>query len=181
MMLIDLLADKEAATRVRAAQALGMWRGAEAAAVLRLKAHVGDEAAEVLGEVCASLLRHDARGQLDFVARFLNHGDAGVVEAAALALGESRQGEALGPLIAAWERLGREPMRTSILMAIALLRREESLAWLLARVADARPATALEMLEALRIFRGDEKIVARIAEAARGRKEVAAGFQEMFG
>jgi hypothetical protein len=36
MLLIDLLADAEAATRVRAAQALGMWRGSEAAPVLRL-------------------------------------------------------------------------------------------------------------------------------------------------
>ncbi len=181
MRLIDLLADPEPAARARAAQALGMWRGPEALPVLRLKAHVGDEEAQVLGETLAALLRHDAPGQLDFVARFLDHADARFVEAAALALGESRQAAALPALIAAWQRLGREPVRTSLVMAIALLRQEEALAWLLARVADARPAAALEMLAALRIYRGDEKAVARIAEATRGREDLARAFADMFG
>ena len=40
--LVDVLADPETPARVRAAQALGMWRGAEAIAVLRLKALTGD-------------------------------------------------------------------------------------------------------------------------------------------
>ena len=178
MQLIDLLADEEAATRARAAQALGLWPGA--APVLRLKAHVGDEEAQVTGEVFAALLRHDVRQQLDFVAGFLDDEDTRLVEAAALALGESRQAQALPHLTAACDRLARDPVRTSLLMAIVLLRQEESLAWLLGQIATARPAAAVEILEALRLYRGDEKAVARIAQAARGRPEAARAFDEMF-
>jgi hypothetical protein len=180
MLVIDLLADEEPATRVRAAQALGMWRGPEALPVLRLKAHVRDEVAEVLGEVLASILRHDSRAQLEFVARFLDDEDQHVIEAAAVALGESRQPAALAHLTTAWDRNAREIIRTSILMAIALLRSEESLAWLLAHIAGAKPSTAGEMLQALRIYRGDERIVARIGEAAEKRKETAQLFAEIF-
>ena len=178
MLLVDLLADEEAATRVRAAQALGMWPGA--APVLRLKAHLGDEEAQVTGEVFAALLRHDARVQLAFVAGFLDHEDTRLVEAAALALGESRQPQALPPLTAAFGRLARDPVHTSLLMAIALLRQEESLAWLLAQIPAARPAAAREILEALRLYRGDEKAMARIAQAAGGHSEIARAFDEMF-
>jgi hypothetical protein len=180
MLLIDLLADPEAATRVRVAQALGLWRGPEGAPVLRLKAHVGDEEPQVLGEVLAALLRHDPRGQLPFVEGFLHDEDSRIVEAAALALGESRLVAALPALAAAYASLARDPVHTSVLMAIALLRHEDSLAWLLARLADARPAAALEILESLRLYKGDEKAVARIAPIAHARPELARLFDEMF-
>ncbi|HVT80035.1 MAG TPA: HEAT repeat domain-containing protein, partial [Phycisphaerae bacterium] len=108
--MVDLLADQEHPTRARAAQALGMWRGPEAVPVLRLKALTGDEQPEVLGEVFASLIRHDPRSHLPFVTRFLDHEEEPIVEAAALALGESRQAAALPALAAAWQRLARRPV-----------------------------------------------------------------------
>lgn len=180
-LLVELLADAEAPARVRAAQALGMWRGTEAVAVLRLKALTGDEQAEVLGEVLAALLRHDARRQLPFVVRFLQREEEPTVEAAALALGESRQPDALAALVEAYQRHGGNLVRTSLLMAIALLRQEESLAWLLARLQAAGAAEALSVLSALRLYRGDEKVVKRIEEVAAGKgREVAAAFRETF-
>jgi hypothetical protein len=178
--LIDLLADPEAATRVRAAQALGMWRGPEAAPVLRLKAHLGDEQPQVIAETLAALLRQDARGQLPFVAGFLQHDDTGIVEAAALALGESRELAALAPLTAAYSRLARDPVHTSVLMAIALLRQEDSLAWLLQELGRARPSTVPDVLQALRLYRGDNKAVARI-QAALGSPDARRAFEELFG
>ena len=87
---------------------------------------------------------------------------------------------ALPALAAAYDRLALRAVRTSLLMAIALLRHEDSLAWLLARLADARPAAALEILEALRLYRGDEKAVARIAAAARGRPDLASAIEAMM-
>ena len=86
-LLVDLLGEEEARTRVRAAQALGMGRGPEAVPVQRLKALTGDEQAEVLGEVFAALLRHDARVHVRFVGRFLEDEEERIVEAAALAAG----------------------------------------------------------------------------------------------
>jgi HEAT repeat protein len=180
MLVIDLLADSESATRVRAAQALGMWRSPEAAPVLRLKAHHGDEDAQVLGETLASLLRHDPTVQLPFITGFLDAEDSRMVEAAALALGESHLIAALPALTAACDRLARDPVRTSVLMAVALLRHEDSLAWLLARLTSSRPAAALEVLEALRLYRADDKTVARIAQIAQSRPELARPFAEMF-
>jgi hypothetical protein len=180
--LIDLLVDEEVATRVRAAQALGIWRGPEAVPLLRLKALTGDEQAEVLGEVFASLIRHDGREYVGFVGRFLMDEEDRIVEAAALALGESRQAAALGGLAAAYQRMSGRPVRTSILMAIALLRQEESLAWLLDRLERGRAAEGLDLLDALRIYRGDEKAAGRIREAAeRKGGEVRRVWGEMFG
>jgi hypothetical protein len=181
--IIELLVDEEAATRVRAAQALGLWRGPEALPLLRLKALVGDETAEVMGEVFMGLLRQagrEAGGMVAFVSRFLQKADSRVLEAAAVALGESRQAAALEALLAAWDRLGRDPVRTSVTMAIALLRTEESLAWLLGHIKEGREAVAVEVLEALRIYRGNEKVVARIREAAGARQEGKRVFEEIF-
>jgi hypothetical protein len=178
--LVDLLADEEPATRVRAAQALGLWPGPEAPPVLRLKAHLGDDEPQVLGETLAALLRNDPRVHLDFVAAFLDREDSAVVEAAALALGESRQVAALSALTAAYERFAREPIRTSLLMAIALLRHEDSLAWFLSHIPTARTPAAIEMLQALRLYKGDEKAVPKIEALARRQPELSREFDALF-
>ena len=180
--IIELVVDEAPATRVRAAQALGLWRGPEAAPLLRLKALMGDEVGEVMGEVCLGLLRQggDSGGHVAFVARFLENEDTRIVEAAAMALGESRQAAALSAMSAAWERLACDPIRASITMAIALLRTEESLVWLLTCIKEQRESVAVEALETLRIYRGNEKVVARICEAADGKQGVQRVFQEVF-
>ena len=180
-VLIDLLADPEQATRLRAAQSLAVWRGPESVPILRTKAHLGDTSAEVMGEVFIALLRCDPRRQLAFVGRFLEKDEPTLVEAAALALGESRQPAALPLLARALKRFERDAIHTSILMAIALLRHEDSLAWMLEQMASARAATAGRMLQALAIYRGDERAVARIREAAAECTDLAQRFTEIFG
>ncbi len=170
--MIELLVDPEPATRSRTAQALAIWRGPEAIPILRTKAHLGDESAEVTGEIFVALLRQDPRHELAFVGRFLEDTDGRIVEAAALALAESRQPPALPLLVRTWERMQRDPIHTSILMAIALLRHEDSLAWMLKQIATARPGPAAEMLQTLTIYRGDERTVARIRQAAAGRTDL---------
>ena len=180
-MIIELLVDAEAKTRLRAAQALAIWRGPESAPLLRLKAHLGDEQPEVLGEVFAGLIRHDPRQQLSFVAGFLDDEDERVVEAAALAVGESRQAAGLEPLTGAYGRFAGHPIGSSILMSIALLRQEESLDWLLKRLAKARDREAGEIVDALHIYRGDGKVEARIKGAATERGgDAAKVFKELF-
>jgi len=180
-VLIDLLADPEQATRLRAAQALAIWRGPESVPILRTKAHSGDASAEVMGEVFVALLRCDPRRQVAFVGRFIDKEDPSLVEAAALALGESRNPAALPFLILAWKRFERDSIHTSILMAIALLRHEDSLAWMLDKMADARASTAARMLQALAIYRGDERAVTLIREAVSERTDLSQPFAEIFG
>ncbi|HLU66757.1 MAG TPA: HEAT repeat domain-containing protein, partial [Kofleriaceae bacterium] len=96
--IADLLADREAAARVAAARALGDSGRPDAIPLLRFKARIGDDEAEVLSTVFGSLLALDLSESLDFVAGFLDRSGQ-VAEAAALALGESRSPAALPHLL----------------------------------------------------------------------------------
>ncbi len=183
VMLVDLLADKEVVTRANAAMALGMWPGPEAMPLLRLKARVGDESAEVLGEVLASLLRDEGKEQFTFVAGFLGDKEEKVVEAAGLAMGQSRVAEGFLPLVAAYQKHQGHVIHTTLLMAIGLLRSEESLGWMLELLKSARPVLAASVLDALAIYRGDKRVVERI-EAVVGKvgdSRTAGVFGEVFG
>jgi hypothetical protein len=171
LVIIDLLADTEATTRLRAAQALAIWRGTETVPLLRMKALAGDASADVLGETLVGLLRHDPRGHVDFVAKFLDNEEPAIVEVAALALGESHQPAALQPLTAAWDRLDRQPIATTLLMAIALLRTEESVAWLLEKLEKERLSIVQQLLHALRIYKGDARIAQRVKDILKERDE----------
>ena len=61
---------------------------------------------------------------LSFVAGFMKNEDVAVVEAAALAIGESQLPQAFPFLEAAWEDTFDRELRKTFLTAIALLRQE---------------------------------------------------------
>ena len=84
-------------------------------------------------------------------------------ELAALALGESRLDAALAPLKQAWSGvlLGDE-FRRALLRAAAAHRSEAAFDWLLEIAADARPAAALEVVEALAVYRHNAKLKERL-------------------
>jgi len=164
-VIIDLLVDSEAITRSRAAMALAIWRGAESVPLLRLKALTGDEDADVMGEVLSSLLKQEPREQLPFVTRFLQNANPKIVEAAALAIGQSRHPNGLAPLIDTWKTYQRHPIHTTLLMAIAVMRTAESLDWLLKELAAVRPPLSDDIRDALAIYRGDARVEAQIQAA----------------
>ena len=66
----DLLADREAPVRRMAAQALAYSESAGAVPLLRLKALVGDDDPQVVGECLLALLRIAPRDSVEFAARF---------------------------------------------------------------------------------------------------------------
>jgi len=148
--------------------------------VLRLKALTGDESADVLGEVLASLLHHDARVQLPFVAGFLEKEDTKIIEAAAVALGQSHREEALAPLIQAYDQYQKHPIRTSLLMAIALLRTDGSFEFLLKLLGSASARLGEDVLDALRIYKGDVRAMERIGPLAGRHEETAQAYRELF-
>lgn len=123
LRVAPLLADPEHPTRKAAAEALGDSGQMAAEAVLRLKVASGDEEPEVLGACFESLLRLDGPRSCPFVLAYLNDAEPAVVEAAALALGESRLEEAIEPLLACVERSMDEDLQRSIYLALALSRR----------------------------------------------------------
>jgi len=180
-LLVDLLVDPEKQTRALAATALGRWRGAEAAPVLRLKARISDDEAEVMAEVFASLLQIGGRDQIPFIAHFLSDKVPGIVEAAALALGQSKLFEALDPLAAAYAKHRGGPLATTLLMAVGLLRSNAAADWLLARLAESRGKETLTLLDALLIYRSDSAMLKKIRHLTSRRQDLHAAYKEVFG
>lgn len=154
LALVDLLVDAEKVARVGGAHALGCCGRHEAIPVLRLKALTGDPEPEVTGECFTSLLLLDPGAGVDFVAHFLADATQGVREAAALALGQSRQPRALGILQGAWSRPHERTFGRVLLLAIALLRTPEATDFLVALIARGERPGAVEALAALAVFRG---------------------------
>ena len=180
--LADLLADKEAPARASAARAMAYRGDAAALPLLRFKIRVGDEDGSVLADCFLSLLKIDARGSLDFVAEHLR-GDGPLALAAGTALGDSRLPEAFAPLRDWCRTVSGSRDEGTALLALAALRHDEAFDELLSIVRDGAERSACRALEALGMWRGDERLLRRAREACRGRKEAAlrAAFERVFG
>jgi hypothetical protein len=178
-----LLADPEPVTRAAAADAIGSSGEEAGAAVLHIKALLGDREPDVVGACYRGLLRLLPARYLRFVAQRLTGGDEGEAEAAALALGESRLPGALPILKDAIEGLASGKLRDSALLGAALLRSDEANAYLVSLVEEGPEGQAIAALNALALHRHDAKLVERIQQAAAGRrsKKVAAALADKFG
>ncbi|MBI4517676.1 MAG: hypothetical protein HY699_17865 [Deltaproteobacteria bacterium] len=170
--LADLLADPEAPARLAAVRALAYSENQNAAPLLRLKAHVGDEDPQVIAECLGALLKVAAAAALPFVARQLDAGAVTTRESAALALGSSRLRAAFPILREWWQRIRERELRRTALLAIAMLRQDEALAFLLSLVAEAPGHTAREALAALGLYRHDDALRKRVLCAATQRTDV---------
>ena len=71
-------------------------------------------------------------------------------------------------------------MARSALVAIATLRDDAALEYLLGLVASAPEPTALDALTALSIHRGDDRLREHVARAAEGRVELAQAVRDAF-
>ena len=156
-----MLADPEASVRTAAAEALGVLGGSGSAAALRLKLSIGDQDSDVLGACLGGLLRVDVDRYLPTVAKYLAADDVRLVELAALALGESHTAPAFPVLRDALDMVPRSAVAT-VLLALALLRREEATAYLLETVERATPAVAAAAIAALALQKHVEAIVVRV-------------------
>lgn len=96
-------------------------------------------------------------------------------EAAALALGESRLPAAFEAL-RDWSReVAGTPRERVAFLALASLRREEAIDYLLEVVRGGALRSAARAVEALGLYRGDGALRARVEDAARSRAEQALG------
>ena len=158
---ITVLADKEIPARVGAVRALGDSGSPGAELALRLKVLQGDDV-EIIAECFAALLRVEPSRSVEFVGGYLGAQSAEVIESAALALGESRVAAALKPLRDAYAATAARPLRKTFLLAIAMLRRDEGLEFLLSRLEEEPESVAADALAALCLYRGDEALVERV-------------------
>jgi HEAT repeat protein len=172
--LTALLNDPDAGARLGAVRAIACGNPREAELLLRAKVWSGDAEPQVLGECFTGLLAVEPEESLGFVAAYLQRGDDAVRELAALALGESRSEGALAPLQEAWNGvLVGDEFRRALLRAAAAHRSEAAFDWLLAIVADARVAVALEVVEALAPYKHNAKLMERLKVAVTERGDAA--------
>jgi hypothetical protein len=177
----DLLADREAPARKMAVQALAYSENSAAVPLLRFKALVGDENPQVLTECLLALLQIAPQTTIDFVARFLDQPET--AEAAALALGASRRHDALPLLTVWWERTFDAGLRRSALLAIAMLKHDDAIAYLLGHIAGSAPPHARAAIAALAVYRHDARLRAQVddAVARRGDAALRTAFEDDFG
>lgn len=170
---VSLLADREVPARTGAIRAIADSGRPDGVLLLRLKALLGDREIEVMGECLSALLSLDPNGSVEFVAKFMDSETEGIGEQAALALGESRLAAAFQVLREAWERGGVAERRRMLLVAIAMLRSEEALEFLLERLRDESPPVAADVLAGLALYARDEAVLDRIAAVIRERGDQA--------
>jgi HEAT repeat protein len=167
--ICPLLVDPEPMARAEAARALSR-SGLEAAGpVLHLKALVGDPDPDVVEACFSGILRLDARRYLPVVTEALNGEQDAGAEAAALALGSSRCGEALGLLRAALLGESAPRREQSLIMAIGLLRSDDACSCLLDLVEHGREPAAAAAIAALAIHQQDRLIGERVRALAEAR------------
>jgi HEAT repeat protein len=159
---VTLLADPEIAARTGAVRAVTDSGRPDGVLLLRLKTLLGDQEIEVTGECFGGLLSLDPAGSVEFVAKFLNSSVEGIGEQAALALGESRSPAAFEVLREAWERGGLGEQRRTLLVAIAMLRNDEALEFLLSRLGDESGPVAADALAGLAFYARDEAVLTRV-------------------
>lgn len=169
---VTLLADPEIPARTGAIRAIADSGRPEGILLLRLKALTGDKEIEVTGECFMALLSLDPAGSVEFVAKFLNSKNEEIAEQAALALGESHLRAAFPVLRDAWEGGGAREYRRMLLTAIALLRNDEAVEFLLVRLRSESSAIAAGVLAALELYKRDDTIRDRIEAIVRARGDL---------
>jgi hypothetical protein len=180
--LVDALGSDSARTvRVDAARAIAQIPGQDSILLLRLKALMGDEAAEVTGQCLASLLDIDSEGQMSFVAGFLERTDDAAFEAVA-ALGECHDAAAVPILMESFKRSRTAEMQRAVLLSLGASRHAVGADFLISIIRDGRGDQASIAIQALAAgrFREEyrERALAAVAERDDGR--LAAAFAKEF-
>ncbi len=165
--LTDLLADSEFVARTHAARAIAAAGLPGCAALLRLKALIGDPKAEVLGACFTGLLDLDATRQVEFVARFLQSRSDAAIEAA-LALGSSRNREAALLLLKSCELCSSE-RKEPFWISLGLSRQPEAVEFLISKIEKAG-ADAIHAIRALAPIRSYDNIATRVLASVQATK-----------
>lgn len=170
LVFADLLNDDDASVRANAARAIAASGREDGALLLRMKLLAGDRESDVLAECLTSLAQLSPVKSIEFLGRFLDSTDASVAASAALALGETRRQDAFEKLSDRWPHWGRSQNWEILLQAIALLRLPSAVTFLIERISEDPENVAGEALEAMRLYRNDSTVAAKIAAAVESRK-----------
>ncbi|MBW4517565.1 MAG: HEAT repeat domain-containing protein [Timaviella obliquedivisa GSE-PSE-MK23-08B] len=165
--LADLLADAESEARIGAIRAIAYTAHPQAVPLLRFKARMGDEDPQVVSECFTGLMSLAPQPSLPLIASFLDKSPE-ISEMAALALGESRQPEAFEILRQWWQRTTMTELRLTGLLAIAMLRQDHALDFLLTLVATGNQRDRDGAIGALKMYQSDAILWQRVQQAMAG-------------
>ncbi len=179
---VTLLVDPEVPARTGAVRAISETGQVAGVLLLRFKALAGDADADVTAECFAGLLRLAPAESLEFVAKFLDSDADEISERAALALGESHLAGAFPLLRNAWDATANASHRRTLLLAMAMLRLDEAVEFLLARLSEDSERPAADALAALSLYGRDETVRKRVEEILVARKSagLSASFENEF-
>ena len=170
LYVLELLHDPEPRARLGAVKAVELLQSFQAEIVLRHKILQGDAEPEVMAQCFSSLVKAAAEESLEFISRFLDSEHEVLRESAALALGESRLGEALDRLIEVCDGLsGPDPLTASFFRAIALQRNDKAFEYLLNKTADAPENQAVQAAIALSMYNYNQDLEQKVRAIAKRR------------
>jgi HEAT repeat protein len=170
---VGLLADREPAARQAAVRILAESGRQWGELLLRMKALQGDEKPEIMGDCFSGLMAIDSRHSLPFVERFLSANVPGVVEEAALSIGNSRMEEAFDLLCDYRSSSADSDFKRMLLLPIGLTRSQEAFEYLLDVVRNEHADHAVAAVEALSVYGHDPQRLERIQKVALQRSETA--------
>lgn len=176
--LADLLADPEPGARIGATRAIAYMGSLSGIPLLRLRIKLGDSA-PVLSDCFLALLNlSPTQSSIDLVRSFLfvqpqakNGESIEIAEAAALAFGESRLSEAFDILQTWWRSTEILALRKMGLMAIAFLRNDEAVSFLLSLIQSGDLVDAKDSIKAFDVYREDKTLWRRVQERVEQRGE----------
>ncbi len=180
--VMQLLVDREPAARIGAVRALAVNGGEAGILLLRLKVLTGEAESAVLGECFSGLLEASPVKSVPFVAKYVDFEDGDVAQAAMLALGESRLPAAFEVLRRKWAKTIAMPVRRVLLTAMAVMKLDAAIAFLISLVETESIPAAAAVIEALSIYRGNERVrkAANDAVLARRNQTLADHFKRDF-
>lgn len=169
--LVDLLADPESQVRCIAARALAYSERPEAALLVRFKLLSGDREVDVITECMNALVRLQPRQAPQVLGEFLDDSEPEIRMSAALALGETRQSDALELLRQRLMSESDRDVRKTILISAGLLRLPAAIDWLISRLEDGPIVDATSAIESLAFFRRDESVISKVRQAVEQRND----------
>ena len=160
-----MLADPERSARIAAIRALVASGARETVEpVLRLRLEIPDDDPEVVSECMAGLLEVNPGDNVPVVGAKLDSSDA-VAEAAALALGSSRATGAFELLAQRVDAAVITDRRSTLMLAIAMLRTDTAWQYLVERIMDGAPGEGLAAVDALATFKEQPGLRERVEAA----------------
>jgi HEAT repeat protein len=169
--IVSLLVDDWPQARIGAVRALASNGGEAGVLLLKLKILTGESEPDVLAECFSGLLASAPEKSLPLIAGYIDSEELAIAEAALLALGSSRLPEAFDLLKSRWDGIGSGPLRKVLLLAMAMIRSETAIEFLLSLLAESSQQTAKDVITALALFRDNEKVRSQVESVIASRKE----------